>query len=129
MEQYDFSPKEVFKAVSKEDYLTFLTYSLEYRALVMEQLSHEREMEYIRNNPKPEDRIDGYGVMLLDFTIRDLKGIGMAHLGSDGRALVKAALGLGLCKLYYIDSFTSLLIILHPLLVQQTTLNIWVNLT
>ena len=74
LEQYDFSPKEVFKAVSKDDYLLFLTYALEYRAIVMEQLSHEKEMEYINNHPDPNDRIDGYGVILLDFTIRDLKG-------------------------------------------------------
>lgn len=60
--------------MTKDDYLTFLTYALEYRAIVMEQLSHEREMEYIRLHPNPDDREDGYGVMLLDFTIRDLKG-------------------------------------------------------
>lgn len=43
VESYGFSPKEVRKIVTDEEYLTFFKYSLEYRALVLEQLSHERE--------------------------------------------------------------------------------------
>ncbi len=74
LEQFNFSPKEVFKAVSLNDYLLFLTYCLEYRALVMEQVSHEREMAYLSSHPREEDRTDGYGVIVMDFTIRDLKG-------------------------------------------------------
>lgn len=102
MEQYGFSPKEVFKAVSIDDYLLFLTYALEYRAMVIEQLSYEKEVEYLKANPNPED---GYGVILLDFTIRDFKNFGMGHIGSDGRALVKAALTLGLRKFGCIRKF------------------------
>jgi hypothetical protein len=74
MEMFDFSPKDVLEAISIADYLVFLTYSLEYRAIVLEQMSHEREQAYLAAHPNPEDRQDGYGVMILDYTIRDLKG-------------------------------------------------------
>mmetsp|Transcript_966 Transcript_966/g.1550 ORF Transcript_966/g.1550 Transcript_966/m.1550 type:complete len:279 (+) Transcript_966:545-1381(+) len=96
MEMFDFSPKEVLDNISIKDYLVFLTYSLEYRALILEEMSHNREQEYLAAHPDPETREDGYGVILLDMTIRDLKGIGLGHLGSRGRALVAAALELGL---------------------------------
>ena len=71
---FDFSPKEVLDAISIQDYLSFLIYSLEYRTLVMEQMSHEMEQKYLAEHPNAEDREDGYGVILLDYTIRDLKG-------------------------------------------------------
>lgn len=76
LEQYCFNPKDVMKVVSREDYLLFLTYALEYRAMVMEQVSHDLERQYIEQF-KEEDRVDGYGVILLDYTIRDLKGSGI----------------------------------------------------
>lgn len=75
LEQYCFNPKDVLKVVTREEYLYFLTYALEYRAMVMEQLSHEMEEDYLRRFPRDDDRVDGYGVILLDYTIRDLKGI------------------------------------------------------
>lgn len=74
MEMFDFAPKDVLEAITVEDYLVFLTYSLEYRAIVLEQLSHEREQKYLKTHPRPQDREDGYGVVILDYTIRDLKG-------------------------------------------------------
>ena len=75
-----------------------MLYTLEYRSLVLEQLSHEMEQEYLQKHPKEEDREDGYGVVLMDITIRDMKGIGMAHLGSEGRSIVSAALKAALRK-------------------------------
>jgi hypothetical protein len=74
MESYDFSPNKLFKEVTIEEYMLFLTYALEYRALVMEQLSQEAEQRYIEQHPREEDRADGYGVVLLSCFIRDLKG-------------------------------------------------------
>lgn len=73
LEQYGFSPKEIMANVSIEEYLKFLTYVLEYRTIVMEQVSHEREVAYCNQVPEA-DRPDGYGVLVMDFTIRDLKG-------------------------------------------------------
>lgn len=74
MESYDFSPAKLFKEVTLEEYILFLTYALEYRALVMEQMSHEIEQKYLAQHPDEASRKTGYGVILLDFTIRDLKG-------------------------------------------------------
>ena len=45
VEMFDFSPREVLEATPIADYLLFLTYTLEYRALVLEQMSHEREQK------------------------------------------------------------------------------------
>ena len=56
------------------DYLLFLVYALEYRALVMEQMSHEEETKFLEAHPSAADRADGYGVVLLNFCIRDLNG-------------------------------------------------------
>lgn len=64
----------MFTRVTIQDYLLFLVYALEYRALVMEQMSHEEEMKYIEKYPNPDDREAGYGVVLLNFCIRDLNG-------------------------------------------------------
>jgi len=106
MELYDFSPSKLFQEVKLEEYMLFLTYSLEYRALVMEQLSHEAEQKYLSTVPKVS-RTTGYGVILLDFTIRDLKGVGIAHLGSEGRSLIKAALDLGVRKCLFVLTATT----------------------
>ena len=80
LECYDFSPKDVLDAITIQDYLVFLTYTLEYRALVMEQMSHQQEQQYLMSHPDPANRVDGYGVVLLDFTIRDLKGMLPYHV-------------------------------------------------
>lgn len=74
METFDFSPKEMFEAVTIKEYLHFLIYTLEYRALVLEQLSQEREQQYLQEHPDEGDREDGYGVTVMDYTIRDLRG-------------------------------------------------------
>jgi len=74
MEMFNFDPKDVLAAITVADYLVFLTYALEYRAIVMEQMSHDLEQKYLAAHPNPHDREDGYGVVILDYTIRDLKG-------------------------------------------------------
>jgi hypothetical protein len=74
LEQYSFNPSDMFARVTIKDYLQFLVYGLEYRALVMEQMSHEKETKYLAEHPNVEDREDGYGVVLLNFCIRDLQG-------------------------------------------------------
>ena len=48
---------------------------MEYRALVMEQMSHESELEYLKQYPDPSSRSDGYGVVLLNYCLRDLNGM------------------------------------------------------
>lgn len=75
LEQYSFNPNDVFSAVTTEEYLLFLMYTLEYRALVIEQMSHEAELKYIELHPDIDSRVDGYGVVLLNYCIRDLQGM------------------------------------------------------
>jgi hypothetical protein len=74
MELFNFNPKDVFKAIKLEEFLLWLTYALEFRVLVMEQMAHEYEQKYLKEHPDPATQKDGWGVVLLDFTIRDLKG-------------------------------------------------------
>lgn len=74
-ESYNFLPKDVLKAVTPDEYLHFLIYTLEFRSMVLEQLSHEMEEDYINKHPLEEDRMDGYGVVMMDITIRDMKGM------------------------------------------------------
>jgi hypothetical protein len=73
MESYDFSPSEMFKEVSLDDYMLFFLYCMEYRSMILEQLSEKKEREYI--NLHPSNRDDGYGVVLMNFSIRDLTGV------------------------------------------------------
>lgn len=86
----------------------------------MEQLSHERELEYLTAHPNPEDREEGYGVVLLNFCIRDLQGkirqqhgdfasvltnsyfvvgVGISHLTGKGKSVIEAAINIGLRKI------------------------------
>ena len=65
LETFNFDPKEVMKLITVEQYLRFLAYTLEYKALVLEQLSEEREKKYLEehNNSPPYDP-KGYGVIV-----------------------------------------------------------------
>jgi len=92
MEMYSFSPASLFKQVTLKEYMTFLTYALEYRALVMEQLSHEAEQQYLQTHPEIHQRKDGYGVVLLNFTIRDLNGPSRIHYSLSQLHLLFASL-------------------------------------
>jgi hypothetical protein len=97
LDTFGFDPKVVFKSITKEEYILFFIYTMEYRAIVMEQFSHEVEEKYLKEYPDPNDRTDGYGVMSLFFCIRDLKGVGMAHVTTaEGRAILGTVLSLGL---------------------------------
>ncbi len=82
LEQFNFSPSKVFKAINIHEYLDFLTHCCEYRAILLEQISHEREKAYEAAHPREEDRETGYGFMVMDFTIRDLKGTKFRYLYS-----------------------------------------------
>ena len=94
MEQYGFQPKEILAAVDIDEYITFLIHTLEYRAMILEQLSEEMERAYCQEHPNPATRKDGYGVILKTCCIRDLKGLGMAHMNSTAKLIIQKALDL-----------------------------------
>jgi hypothetical protein len=128
LETFGFDPNSVFEHVTIEQYLVFLIYSLEFRALILEQISEEREKQYLQENMDESSRVEGYGVVVKTCTIRDLKGertyqfvlfllfipvftltyqcyfhllilgVGLAHAGSKAKALIQASLDVALRK-------------------------------
>ena len=94
MEHYNFNPDDVLKVITIEDYLQFLIYCLEYRSLIVEQMSHELEIRQLSNPER--DLTVPYGVVMRICHIRDMNGISLSHLGKSGRTVVAAALKLGM---------------------------------
>lgn len=68
VEQYNFSPSHVLTQITLQDYLVFTTYCLEYRSLIVEQLSEEREQQYLQSLSDEEkaklDSLPPYGVIV-----------------------------------------------------------------
>ena len=97
MEMFNFSPSEVLSAVSKEEYSLFMIYLLEYRSLILEQMSCEAE-ERLKRSPGIEQltRMDAngitYGVLLSCLIIRDFEGLGLHHVSGDGQTVLKLIL-------------------------------------
>lgn len=97
VERYDFNPKHFTENVTINDYLLFLTYCMEYRQLMLEQLSDLYERKYIAEHTQEEiENGPPYGVLMKVCTIRDFKGVSLAFFGQDGRNLVSSALKLGI---------------------------------
>lgn len=96
IEQFCFNPKDILDRVSIEEYIIYLTYSLEYKSLILEQLSEEVERDYIRTHSKNNDASEliEYGVVLRIAMFRDLKGLGTAHVGAQGQNIIKAVIKL-----------------------------------
>lgn len=98
MEEFGFSPELVMKSVSKEEFLRFIIYTLEYRILVLEQLSDENERAYLAQfvdgHPPPDS--PPYGVILQCCTIRDFGKFGMDNVSADGRQILSWILGISM---------------------------------
>lgn len=93
IEQYSFSPAHVLNEIKGDEYLRFIIYTLEFKSIVIEQMSELKEREYLKkvdNNP-PDDEF--YGVLLNICVIRDLKGVGWEHLGMKGQEIIKLIMG------------------------------------
>ena len=74
LENYNFDPNLVLDHISIDQYIQFLIYSLEFRTLILEQFSEDRERKYLEEYPTAIDQKDGYGVVLKLCTLRDVKG-------------------------------------------------------
>jgi hypothetical protein len=93
VETYNFSPVQVLKQVTHEDYKQFMIFSLEFKTIILEQLAEQRERELLREyNGTPPASENGYGVIMQVTTIRDLTGVGMEFLGSDSKQLLQLSL-------------------------------------
>lgn len=93
VEQYNFSPSKVLTEISIPQYIEFVTYCLEYKMLITEQLSEEREQEFLRLNAHQDlEALPPYGVMVNTCVIRDLGAVGFEHIGSKGQEIIKAVI-------------------------------------
>jgi hypothetical protein len=93
LETYNFSPTHLIQTVSIEDYKQFVVYCLQYKTLIIEQLSELKERQLLEKyNGHPPETENGYGVILQCTIIRCLKGMGMDFLGSDSKAVLKATM-------------------------------------
>mmetsp|Transcript_18256 Transcript_18256/g.19016 ORF Transcript_18256/g.19016 Transcript_18256/m.19016 type:complete len:329 (+) Transcript_18256:61-1047(+) len=99
VEQYNFSPATVLDEITIEEYIVFVTYALEFKSLVLEQLSEAKEREQIKEfelliaSGVDPSTLPPYGVILHTCVIRDLNGVGFEHLGSKGQEIIKAVVG------------------------------------
>lgn len=93
LETYNFSPTQLMQHVSIEDYKRFVVYCLQYKTLIIEQLSELKERQYLEeHNGNPPVTENGYGVILQCTIIRCLKGMGMEFLGQDSKTVLKATM-------------------------------------
>jgi hypothetical protein len=93
-----FSPAEVLSAVSIPEYIQFIIHSLEYKTLIVEQLSEEAEraalaLLQLKEKDGATVSTTPYGVLLYTCVIRDLDGVGFEHVGSKGQEIVRAVIG------------------------------------
>jgi hypothetical protein len=98
-EELGYHPGHIFDEITVEDLTTFLIYGLEFRAMILEQLSKEEEREYLKLHPDPAQRSEGYGVMAKLCVIRNLDGVGFEHLGSNFKTILKKFIDLAARKL------------------------------
>ena len=118
LELGQFSPAEVLSQVTIPEYIRFVIHSLEFKTLVIEQLSEMRERAalalYYKNQAEKHDQVEGkedegevgvegegevdvsmspYGVLLYTCVIRDLAGVGFEHVGKKGQEIIQAVIG------------------------------------
>uniref|UniRef100_A0A7S3M0V6 CRAL-TRIO domain-containing protein n=1 Tax=Spumella elongata TaxID=89044 RepID=A0A7S3M0V6_9STRA len=99
VEQYNFTPSEVFKYITIDDYILFVLYSLEFKSLIVEALSEQRELAFLNSLTKAErteletnPNSKPYGVIVNICVVRDLNGVGFAHLSAQGQEIIKAVI-------------------------------------
>ncbi|RYY82992.1 hypothetical protein EON63_12150 [archaeon] len=71
VETYTFSPTQVMEQISIEDYVLYMKYTLEYRSLVLEQMSELKERERKDKEGQGEEG-EPYGYIQYTCVIRDL---------------------------------------------------------
>jgi hypothetical protein len=89
-----FSPSVVFDGVTKEEYVKFIHYCLEYQQLVLEQLAEQEEREFLASVKENGDTVsEPYGRIKQACSIRDLYGLSLEHIGTQGRDLIQTIIG------------------------------------
>jgi hypothetical protein len=102
VETYDFVPGEILKHIPLENYIEFTIYALEYKSLIVEQLSEEADNAYLAGLSSDEEReiaLDPqgttapWGTLVNTCVVRDLAAVGFDHIGSDGRRIINTIIG------------------------------------
>ena len=121
LEQYCFDPTTVLSNITKDEYIKFLIYMLEYKSLVLDQMSDEKEKKTLaKYNGNPPITVNGYGEMLCCTIIRDFNGFGFGHIGYDGRTVISWVLEIA------IDNYPELLAKSHLINVPWFFNTFWV---
>ena len=114
VDQYDFEPNEVIETIGVPNYIVFATHVLEYKSCILEQMSENKDKEFLDSLPDDEARalakkvpvyVDGvieggveetapYGNMCTTLVIRDLGAVGFRHLGSTGQEIIRTVVAI-----------------------------------
>jgi len=102
VENYTFSPAAVLAEVTIEEYVEFMVYALEYKMLVAEQMAELQERAFLKDIEERkakgevivEDELPPYGIIVHTVVIRDMIGVGLEHLGTQGQEIIRAIIGI-----------------------------------
>lgn len=120
IESFSFDPVKVLKDITKEEYVKFMTYMLEYKVLVLEQMSNDIEEQTLKQyNYDVPITEKGYGVILQCRVFRDFNGFGVGHIGFEGRTVITWILELA------VDNYPELMCRSHMINVPWVFNTIW----
>ena len=89
IDQYCFSPTNVMEQITLEECLNFVIHCLEYRSIILEQLSEEAERKKIQSMiAGTRQSSEPYGTILHACVIRDLRGVGLEHFCANGAEII-----------------------------------------
>jgi pseudouridine-5'-monophosphatase len=95
IETYNYSPRAVFQHATPDDYTRFMIYCMEFKIIILEQLSEEAERKFLRNcNFHPPQTQQGYGVILQCTILRDIKDISREFLSSEAKNIFRISIGI-----------------------------------
>lgn len=103
-----FSPSLIFEGVTKEEYVTFIQYSLEYQQLILEQLAEQEEREILKAAQENGETLsEPYGVIKQGCSIRDLHGLSLEHIGTQGQDIIRTIIGILVPISFFFNFFLS----------------------
>jgi hypothetical protein len=102
VEKFNFSPHTVLENITIPEYILFLIYCLEYKSIIVEQLSEEADNKYLESlSPAMREialsnttELPPFGALTGLCIIRDLDGLGFDHIGSQGQEILRTIISL-----------------------------------
>lgn len=143
VDQYNFTPSVVLGQINVTDYMVFQTYVLEYKSIIVEQMSEELDARTLAAMPDDAARARAlendtddtpFGELVYTCMLRDLGAVGFRHLGSDGQEIIKTVVSMAsdnypelLRKCYMINTpwvFSSIWYLIKGWLAERTVAKI-----